>query len=134
MSFDVFLMHFGVGESENLKTSDIDEILGPYVDWREPHFMRVEFSDGGGSDVYYGDKSDRSSMMFNHFGGAAFYDALYKLAARTQSLVWWPAVDRPCHAMTDAATLKYLPQDYLEEFGTPVLVRSGHDLMELIGR
>ena len=133
MSFDLFLTHFRHGKAAELNKSDIDEILGPYAVRREPNFMRLEFSDGGQAEVYLGDTSDNTTGMFTHFGGAECFDAIYNLAARTQSLILWPDVG-PSEAMADPATLQHLPSDYLEENGTPPLVRSGRDLMELTSR
>lgn len=133
MSFDLFLTHFRHGETAELNKAAIDEILGPHAVRREPTVMRLEFSDGGQAEVYLGDASDNTTVMFTHFGGEACFEAIYQLAARTQSLILWPDVG-PSEAMADPATLQHLPSNYLEEHGTPPLVRSGRDLMEPISR
>src|SRR5258708_810802 len=95
MSFDIFLTHFKNGEVTTFKRAVFDQLFGVFaVGPREHRFMRVQFPDGGGADIYVDDEGDLAGMMFNHCGGDSFYDALYELIRQTGSVVFWPGVGR----------------------------------------
>lgn len=130
MSFDIFLRRFRNGEAAPFRRADFEEIFGPYVCSRETRFVCVEFPDGGGSDVYI-DDGDTWHLMFNHCGGDSFFAALYELAARTQSVIFWPD-DPPRAAATDAATLQHLPPEFTESPASVQLVHSGSELIACI--
>jgi hypothetical protein len=67
----------------------------PHPDaYRKDGYMVVEYPDGGGACIYsnYDEEvsEHRSHLMFNHFGGDAFYaDMYYKLAQLTRSIIYW---------------------------------------------
>jgi hypothetical protein len=65
--------------------------------------------------------------MFNHCGGDSFYAALYELAARTRSLIFWPAVP-PGAVATDAAIIQDLSPDFAERLAPVEVVRNGREL------
>jgi hypothetical protein len=130
MSFDIFLQRFHNGEIATFRRSEFEEIFGPYVCSRESRFMRVEFPDGSGSDIYI-DEGDPDGATFNHCGGDAFFAALYELAARTQAGIYWPD-DPQRAAATDAATLQHLPPNFVECHAAIQLVHSGSELIACI--
>lgn len=130
MSFDIFLQCFRNGEPATFKRSVVEEIFGPHAhDDRE--LTRVTFPDGSGSDIYMDQGDDVQCMMFNHCGGDEFFEALYQLAERTKSIIFWPAVG-PSSAITDSVTLKYLPVAWPEGLGPARMVHSGLELQTCI--
>ena len=135
MSFDIFLQHFQNGEVATWQRSVVEEIFGRYVIDREKAngFMRVEFPDGSGSDIYTSKDDEVDCMMFNHSGGQGFFDALWELANRIHGCVCWPAVG-PSLVITDASTLTHLPADMIEAVGPPLIVKSGSDIIAAIER
>ena len=135
MSFDIFLQRFQNGEVATWQRSVVEEIFGSRViDSGNPHhFMRVEFPDGGGSDIYMSTDDDIDGMMFNHSGGADFFNALWELAHRIHGWVYWPAVG-PSLVITDASTLAHLPADMVGAVGSPFIVKSGADIIAAIER
>jgi hypothetical protein len=132
MSFDIFLQCYRNGEPATFKRSVVKEIFGPHA-YGDPDFSNVTFPDGSGSCVYVTDADDIQGMMFNHCGGNDFFQALYKLADRTKSVILWPDT-RPSFAITDEATLAHLPLDFEQDFGPGQIVRNGRELQEYIFR
>lgn len=114
MSFDLFIQRFENGDAATFPRADFDAVFGPYVTSREPDFVKVEFPDGSGSDVYIDDAEAIYSIMFNHFGGDAFLDALYRLTARCKLAIYWPAPGNPI-AITDQSVKPHLPKDFAED-------------------
>jgi hypothetical protein len=122
----------------------------------DPKFMQVEYPDGGGADIYLGnlhddkalllelgkneeanalpgdlgDPRDIAHMMFNHCGGDMFFDAMYKLADQTKSVIFWPN-SPSLVVVTDEAVLKELPADF-PGVENPRVVRSGAEIIAAI--
>ena len=161
MSFDIFLQCFRKGAPTAFKREVFEEVFLPFCDDRheyegDPDFMRVEFPDGSGSDIYLGslrknresmielgeiseadpfprdrgDPEDLESLMFNHGGGDMFFQAMYELADRTQSVIFWPS-EGPSTVVTNESVLKELPEDF-PDIKTARIVRSGADIIEAI--
>jgi hypothetical protein len=135
MSFDICLQCDRDGKSAPWKREIVEQIFGHYVVYRdEDHgFMRLEFPDGGGSDVYMGINDDIKSMMFSHSGGQDFFEALYQLIDRIHGYLFWPA-DPPFFVITDAATITHVPGGFLESGFVPLLVKSGTEIIAAIER
>ena len=133
MSFDIFLLCLRNGEAATFKRSVVAEIFGPHA-YGDPDFSNVTFPDGGGSCLYVDDGDDIQCIMFNHCGGDDFFQALYDLADRTKSVIFWPDT-RPSSAITDEATWAHLPQNFKEgSTGPAQLVHNGRELEEYIFR
>jgi len=159
MSFDIFLQCFRKGQPATFKREIFEDIFLPHcADLKgyrsDPKFMRAEFPDGGGSDIHSGndydvlrmqlehgelpagtdigvdDKSIIDHMMFNHCGGDMFFQALYELANRTQSVILWPS-EGPSTVVTNEAVLKELPEKGFD-LATIKIVHSGADIVEAI--
>jgi hypothetical protein len=88
MSFDIFVQCFRDGEMAMFKRTVFEEIFGPFVVSREPKFGHVRFLDGSVADIYLDDGDEQSSLMFNHCGGDAFFDALYQLTDRVKGVIY----------------------------------------------
>jgi hypothetical protein len=133
VSFDIFLQCCRNGEPATFKRSVVAEIFGPHA-YGDPDFSNVTFPDGSGSCIYVDPGEDIDGMMFNHCGGDDFFQALYELADRTKSVIFWPDT-RPSSAITDEATLAYLPPSFVDGRMGPVqLVHSGRELQAYIFR
>jgi hypothetical protein len=138
MSFDIFLQCFRHGEPEPIPRELFESIFLPHDTHpdaykKDPGYMTVEYPDGSGASIYCGGDNDdaQSNIMFNHFGGDAFSEDLYKLAHLTRSIIYWPA-QKPIYLYTDPtvpAELKGI--EYFEE-ARSVLIRSGADIGEAI--
>jgi hypothetical protein len=133
MSFDIFLQCFRNGKSATFERAIFDESFPAYFVDREryPGLMRIEYSDGGGADIYVDDGDHVGGMMFNHCGGDAFFDALYELARQTGSVIFWPGVGRTS-VIADPTMIRHLPADLIESCGEPVLVHDRVGIMEAI--
>lgn len=139
MSFDIFLQCFRSGEPEPIPRDVVEAIFLPHNTHpdaykNDPGEMTVEYPDGGGASIYCpeeGDGEEANTVMFNHCGGDAFSEDLYKLAHMTRSIIHWPSED-PIYLYTDPtvpAELKGV--DYFEE-AQSVLIRSGADIAKAI--
>jgi hypothetical protein len=149
MSLDLFLVCLRNGEPAAFKRAIFDDIFGPHIVSADKSFVRVRFpgdrepklSGNGcdvvdmstidGSDIYVGEGDEIDNAGFNHFQGEGFFEALYELARRTGSLIFWPA-EGPSLAVTDEATLKHLPAGLLESDGPAQIVGSGRELEEYL--
>jgi len=76
-----------------------------------------------------GDPAFIQHVTFNHSGGKAFSEDMYKLAHRTGSVISWPDPN-PIFVYTDEAVLKELPEPFSKT--RKRLVRSGADISEAI--
>ena len=131
MSFDIFLAHFQNGEVTSFKRDVFDELFDAFVvGRRDAGFMRVRFPDGG-ADIYVDDTELLSGMMFNHCGGDEFFDALFELARRTSSVIFWPGIGRTS-VIADPAVLSHLPADFIKSCGEPVLVHDRDGITDAI--
>jgi len=122
----------------------------------DPKFMQVEYPDDGGADIYLGnlhddralllelgkdqeadalpsdlgDPHDIGHVMFNHCGGDMFFDAMYKLADQTRSVIFWPNAPSLVVA-TNEAVLTELEPDF-PGIDNPRIVHSGADIVAAI--
>lgn len=126
----------------------------------EPGFMQVEYRDGGRADINLINVSDEAlallvpgepisaekmaeicemppgdpafiqNVTFNHAGGDALFDDIYKLADITNSVISWPDEGSPT-VVANGKTLKEAPKDYLG-IKSARIVRSGADLVKAI--
>jgi len=140
MSFDIFLACLRSGKEEPIPRDLFESIFLPHATHPEPYkkdpgYMTVEHPDSGGACIYCSyDEEDRthwSHMMFNHFGGDAFYADMYNLAPLTRSIIFWPT-NKPLYLYTDLsvpAELKGI--EYFEE-ARGVLILSGAEIEEAI--
>ena len=138
MSFDIFLQCFRNGEPEPIPREVFESIFLPHATHPDAYkkdtgYMTVEYSDGSGASIYCGGDNDeeRSSIMFNHCGGNAFSDDMYKLAHLTRSIIYWLS-ENPIYLYTHPAVPAELKgMEYFEE-ARSVLIRSGADIGEAI--
>ena len=136
MSFDIFLLCVRNGEAATFSRSTLVEVFGASIVSREPDgFFKLYFADGGGADVYSGHDDDVVQHIgFNRPGGDMFFDALYRLAEVTKSVVFWPSKP-PAVAVTDETTLAHLPDGLSADgIGPAQVVHSGRELYEYIFR
>jgi hypothetical protein len=69
-------------------------------------------------------------VMFNHCGGDAFFEDMYRLAKHTNSIIHWPDAE-PVYVYTDESALGELPTEYFED-AKAIFVRSGDDIVKAI--
>jgi hypothetical protein len=82
------------------------------------------------SDMPPGDPAFVQNVTFDHAGGDALFDDIYKLADSTNAVISWP--DKPPVALvTKQSTVKEVPADY-PGIGTARVVRSGADIVKAI--
>jgi hypothetical protein len=134
LSFDIHLQCFRNGKPATFKRALFEEIFGRGAVNLSLPLTDVRYPDGSGAQIYGADGADDiSSLMFNHCGGATFYDRLYELAHRTRSAVLWP-FGNPQSAVTDAKTIAGSPGLWEEPLGPAIVVTSGRELAEGIQR
>lgn len=140
MSFDIFLVCLRGGKEEPIPRELFESIFLPNAThpdaYKKDGYMVVEYPDGSSACIYSSyDEEDQkhwSNIMFNHFGGDAFYADMYKLAHITKSIIFWPT-NRPIYLYTDPsvpAELKGI--EYFEE-ARGVFIRIGAEIDEAIG-
>jgi len=128
MSIDIHLQCFRNGEPATFKRELVEEIFTRGASDYRPPLTGVKYADGGGAEIYGADNGDDiQSLMFNHFGGKTFFNALYELARETKSVVLMVTEAHPI-AVADQDTIDHLPLGFAEGLSTPVIVSSGRKL------
>jgi hypothetical protein len=126
----------------------------------EPEYTTVSFPDGSGGVIYCSSDTERtlemrvvdgdshnekkrivaeskeeergmSHMMFNHCGGDAFFQAMYTLADRTNSMINWPNVPAIFVFPSEEAR-KHVMDGIIEEGDRVLIVRSGAEIIDAI--
>jgi hypothetical protein len=128
VSLDIFLQCFRNGEPAAFKVAVVERIFShDGVDFHLP-LTGVRFRNGGRADIYGADGGDDTNhVMFTHFSGKTFFDALYALARETKSVVLMITPAHPI-AVADQETIDHLPPGFAEGLSMPVIVSSGHEL------
>jgi hypothetical protein len=132
MGFDIFIQRCRNGERAMFKRELVQEIFGRYAVDPPPHFQGATYLDGR-AEIFGADEGDEiDGLMCSHFSGMTFYEALYELADRTGSVIFWPS-DGPWAAVTKEATLAHSPPGAFDRDGRPPsVVGSARELVALI--
>jgi hypothetical protein len=129
MGFSLHIFPFHNGEQREFERSLLLDIFGPDSDLERSNFAQIEFPDGSGAGEIYGvDEETVTSIMFTHFGGFRFYEAVWRLADRTSALIVWPG-SKGNFAVTKAETLEHTPPE-LHALQKPIKVATS--VQELI--
>ena len=134
MSFDIFLACFRDGKPHPIERKLFDSIFLTH-DLRgnkgrsDPDDVYVEYADGSGGTIYCNRLAD-GSLSFDHCGGETFFANMIELADRTSSVIFWVSEISPT-VVTNEATLKHLPPDFIED--RPVrVVHNADDIRKAI--
>lgn len=134
MSLDLLLMCFRDGEPATFNLAIAESIFARgAVDWRVP-LTGVRYANGGRATIDYGvadNEDDVQYMMFTHFRGSAFFDALYELARQTRSVLLL-IVENNAIAVTDHETIDHLPPGFADGQRTPVIVSNSRELVDCL--
>jgi hypothetical protein len=126
MSIDIHLQCFRNGEPATFKRELVEQIFAREASDHRPPLTGVRYADGG-AEIYGADNGDDiQSLMFNHFGGKTFFNALYELARETKSVVLMVTESHPI-AVADQETIDHLPPGFAS-LSTPAIVSSGREL------
>jgi hypothetical protein len=132
MSFDLFVQCFRNGERATFPRSVFDGIFGRHAISPEFPTQNVKYPDGSGGEIYGGENDEIDGLMFTHFGGDMIFAAIYELAHKTGSVIYWPDTI-PSVAVTEPETTAHLP-DGFDKIGPPHLVQDHRALMDYIAR
>ena len=90
--------------------------------------LEVTYLDGGATEIYGGDEDPIETISFHRFGGDTFWAAIFELARRTGSVVYWPG-EPPWAAIVDSLIVEELPEGFKEpENGQPILAANPKEL------
>lgn len=132
MSFALHIWPFQNGERSEFDRSLFLKIFGPESGLERNNFGEIEFPDGSGAQEIYGvDEKVITSIMFTRFGGYQFFDAVWRLADTTNSLIAWPG-SKGNFAVTSTDTFAHTPAD-LHALQTPIkVVNNAQELIDYI--
>jgi hypothetical protein len=132
MSFDLFLAPFKDGQPMVFDRSVILEAFGPDADLGDEEISRIYFSESDGGQVFGAeDEIIADGLSFNHFGGERFFDGLWKLAEKTNSVVFWLGNSGNAVATSERA-LAHADPEFLEPLQPIQIVATGHELNEYL--
>ncbi len=123
MSFDIMLACFRDGEPHPIDRKLFETIFLAHNQRAKkggsnPDDVYVEYADGSGGTIDCSGLAD-GSLSFDHCGGETFFANMVELADKTASVIFWVSEISPT-VVTNEATLKHLPPDFIE--GRPVRV------------
>jgi hypothetical protein len=128
MSFDIFLAPFKDGQPMVFNRSVILEAFGPDADLGEGEISRIYFSESDGAQVFGAEEEMiADGLSFNHFGGERFFEGLWKLAEKTNALVFWLGNSGNAVATSERA-LAHADPEFLEPLQPIQLVATGQEL------
>jgi len=127
------LQRFCEGKVATIPRAIFEEIFSRHAITPQYPLQRIDYPDGSGGDIYGSDADEIEGLMFNHCGGDMFFAALYELAQRTGSVIYWPDLD-PSIAVTDPATIEHFPGDGFDRMGPAYVAPDHHALMAYISR
>lgn len=132
MGLDIFVQCCRNGERAMFSRDLVEEIFGRYALDPPPHLQGATYLDGR-AEIYGADKHEEiDHLMCTHSWGTTFFEALYELADRTKSVIYWPGGDIWA-AVTDPATLVHLPPGAFDKNGEPpAVIADGQELHALI--
>jgi hypothetical protein len=81
-------------------------------------------------EMHRGDPILIQNVTFNHCGGNSFFDAMYKLADRTNSVISWPSLEAKA-VVPNEVTLAEVPSNY-PGIRAARIVRSGAEIADAI--
>ena len=128
MSAEIFLYRFRDGEPATIERSLVDEIFGSGVGKYEENFIQINYSNMDGGDISLLGEN-KEGIAVSHCGGSRFFQAMWELADRTQSIIFWPD-DPPGLVVTNNETLKHVPEDFIDGFRSAKIVRNGLELSD----
>jgi hypothetical protein len=131
MGLDIFIQCCRNGERALFKRELVEEIFGRYALDPPPHLQGATYLDGQ-AEIYGADKSDEiDHLMCAHCWGTTFFEALFELADRTKSVIFWPSRG-PWAAVTDVVTLTHLPPSAFDKEGEPPTVVADAKALEAL--
>jgi hypothetical protein len=133
MSADIYLQCFEHGKAKTFSRLIFEEVFARDALAPQYPLTRVSYPDGGRIDVYGGESDDIHALTFSRYGGEFFFRALYELADRTQSIIYWPDI-LPALAVTNAAVIPHIPADCLDAVGPAEVIADTEALMDYVSR
>jgi hypothetical protein len=132
MSFDIFMTPFKDGEQLTFDRSLILEIFGHDADLAESEFSHIRYSDEDGAEVYGAeDEIVTDGLSFNRCGGERFFDGLWRLAAQTNAVIFWPG-DEGNAVVTSTEALAHADPEFIEPLQPVKIVASGEELLDYL--
>ena len=132
MSSDIFLACVRGESVEKFARTLFEEVFGRHAVAPAPGYLPKDFNYAdGGTQVYGADDDEIDGLMFNHFGGDTFFDALHELALRTRSVIYWPD-EGVWAAVAEPTTISLLPASFEREGPKAVcVVQNGRELQDV---
>ena len=132
MSFDIFMTSFQDGASSPFDRSLLLELFGHDASLEESAFSRIRYSDDDGAEIYGAEEETiTDGLSFNHFGGDRFFEGLWRLADRTNAIVFWLGAEGNAVA-TSTEALAHADPEFIEPLQPVKIVASGEELLDYI--
>lgn len=129
MSFDIFMTPFKNGQPQSFDRSLIREVFGPDAGLDENEISRIYYSDDDGAEIYGAEEETvTDGLSFNHCGGERFFDGLWRLADRTNAVIFWPGNEGNA-VVTSAGALADADPEFIEPLQPVKIVASGEELL-----
>jgi len=130
MSLDIFLAPFRNGKPLTFDRSLLLEAFGRNADLVESGFSRIRYSNEEGAQLYGAEEQTVAhGLSFNHFGGDQFFAGLWRLADRTNAVIFWPG--RKGNAVISSeAVLTHADPEFIEPLQPIKIVTNGERLTD----
>ncbi len=132
MAFYIFMTPFDNGEPSSFDRSLIREIFGSDAVMGEDEISDIRFSNDDGAQLYGAeDEVVADGLSFNQCGGERFFDGLWRLADRTNAVIFWPG-DEGNGVVTSAEALAHADPEFIEPLQPVKIVANGEELLDYI--
>ncbi len=130
MSFDIFIAPFQDGQSSSFNRSLLLEVFGRDAGLEESAFSRIRYLDDDGAELYGADEETiTDGLSCNHCGGDRFFNGLWRLADRTNAVIFWPGAEGNAVA-TSAEALAHADPEFIEPLQPVRIVANGKELLD----
>jgi hypothetical protein len=130
MSFDIFMTPFENSEPLTFSRLLILEIFGTDAELAESGFSQIRYSEDDGAEIYGAEEEIiTDGLSFNHCGGKRFFDGLWRLADRTNAVIFWPG-DEGNAVVTGDDALAHADPEFIEPLQPVKIVSNGEELLD----
>jgi hypothetical protein len=135
MSFDIGLICFENGDTAPLPAAIMIKAFAPNITpVDDGELWELSFPDGGGGEMDPLYDTDRHfDFCITGASGEDIYKPIFEIMRQTHTLLWWSGCD-DAMVTADPDIAAHLPPDYIEQNGTPALVRSVDDIFDEIAK
>ena|SRR5579883_3008938 len=137
MGFEIFIVCWRDGEQATIPRAWLRTLFPVEESGQETDIWTLAYDARNRCDLYLrtlpGDPEQITGFSVDRpCGEIRFWNALMDVLRRGNLVLYWPGEEPPLVA--DLAVIRHLPADMVESLGQPVCVRSGEEILLILGQ